>query len=38
MDTMDYYRLYEYSEVLNNGLTENLLKNNISEEERLKYV
>lgn len=36
MDTMDLYRLYE-SDILNDGLTENLLKNNISDEERLTY-
>jgi len=38
MDTMDLYRLFEFSEILSDGLIENLLKNNISEEERLKYV
>jgi len=38
MDTMDLYRLYEFSDAMSDGLTENLLKNNISEEERLKYV
>lgn len=38
MDTMDLYRLYEFSDLLSDGLTENLLKNNINEEERIKYV
>jgi len=38
MDTMDLYRLFEFSDILSDGLIENLLKNNISEEERLKYV
>lgn len=38
MDTMDLYRLYEFSDMLNDGLTENLLKNNISDDERLKYL
>lgn len=38
MDTMDLYRLFEFSDILSDGLIDNLLKNNISEEERLKYV
>ncbi|CAH1731820.1 unnamed protein product [Aphis gossypii] len=38
MDTMDLYRLYEFSDAMSDGLTENLLKNNISEEERLKQI
>lgn len=37
MDTMDLFRLYEFSDMLNDGLTENLLKNNITNEERFKY-
>lgn len=36
MDTMDLYRLYEFSDLLSDGHTENLLKNNVSEEERIK--
>lgn len=36
MDTMDLYRLYEFSDTLSDGYTENLLKNNMTEEERLK--
>lgn len=38
MDTMDLYRLYEFSDMLSDGHTENLLKNNINHIERLKYV
>lgn len=38
MDTMDLYRLFEFSDILSDGLIENLLKNNISEEERLKQI
>lgn len=37
MDTMDLYRLYEFSDMLSDGLTENLLKNNMTDEERYKY-
>lgn len=36
LDTMDLYRLYEFSDMLSDGHTENLLKNNISDEERNK--
>lgn len=38
MDTMDLYRLYEFSDMLTDGLTENLLKNNKTDEERYKYT
>lgn len=38
MDTMDLYRLYEFSDILSDVHTENLLKNNMTEEERLKYI
>lgn len=38
MDTMDLFRLYEFSDMLNDGLTENLLKNNNTNEERFKYT
>lgn len=36
MDTMDLFRLYEFSDMLSDGPTENLLKNNISNMERFK--
>lgn len=36
MDTMDLYRLYEFSDMLSDGHTENLLRNNLTDEERLK--
>lgn len=37
MDTMDLYRLYEFSDLLTDAHTENLLKNNITDEDRIKY-
>lgn len=38
MDTMDVYRLFEFSDILGDGHTENLLKNNMTNKERLKYI
>jgi len=37
LDTMDLYRLYEFSDMLNDdGHIENCLKNSITDEERQK--
>ncbi|VVC42534.1 Hypothetical protein CINCED_3A009963 [Cinara cedri] len=38
MDTMDLYRLYEFSDLLSDAHTENLLKNNINDEDRIKQM
>lgn len=36
MDTMDLYRLYEFSDMSSDGHTENLLRNNLTDEERIR--